>query len=58
MRIKVLGNMSRTEKPVSFEYSPRIVFDEDPAYDAYDWLVVYDELRRPELLRCMAFCLL
>ena len=52
MRIKVIGNVSRTEKPVSFEYSSGIVFDEDPACDAYDWLVVYDELRRPEPLRC------
>lgn len=52
MTIKVIGNVSRTVAPMVFEYAPGIVFNEDPACDAYDWLVVYDELRAVEHLSC------
>ena len=52
MTIKVVGNVSRTKDPPVFEYAPGFVFDENPACDTYDWLVVYDELRTPERLAC------
>lgn len=52
MRIKVIGNVSRTKRPTVFEYAPGFVFDEDPACADYDWLVVYDELRQTERLAC------
>lgn len=52
MKIKVVGNVSRTKSQTAFEYAPGIVFDEDPACAAYDWLVVYDELKGHERLAC------
>ena len=52
MKIKVIGNVSRTKKLTAFEYAPGFVFDEDPACDDYDWLVVYDELKQCERLVC------
>ena len=52
MRIKVIGKVSRTDGRTPFEYAPGFVVDENPDCAAYDWLVVYDELRAAERLAC------
>ncbi|MGN0855330.1 MAG: glycosyltransferase [Kiritimatiellia bacterium] len=35
-----------------FEYAPGYVFTQDPACTAYDWLVVFDDLRDSETVTC------
>ena len=39
-----------------FEYSPGYVFVQDPACEQYDWLVVFDDLKECEMLRCPPEC--
>lgn len=52
MIIKVIGKVSRTDGRTPFEFAPGVVFDENQDCATYDWLVVYDELRRTERLAC------
>lgn len=52
--VKVLNwNWGRACDPEPFSYRPGYVFTNDPDCRDYDWLVVYDELKRPfEELAC------
>ena len=54
MKIKVINwNWGMARDPEPFEYRPGCVFTCDPDCRDYDWLVVYDELKRPfEDLAC------
>ena len=38
--------------PAPFEYAPGYVFTQDPACTAYDWLVVFDDLKGDETVTC------
>ena len=52
MKIKVIQKSSRRQDHPAFEFAPGVVFTTDPDCADYDWLVVYDELKRAEELRC------
>lgn len=52
MKIKVIEKSSRCRDRLELEFAPGIVFSADPACADYDWLVVYDEMKRVEDLRC------
>ena len=54
VRIKVINwNWGAARDPEPFAYRPGYVFTNDPDCRDYDWLVVYDELKRPcERLAC------
>ena len=51
MTVKVVSTNPLFGK-VPFEYAPGWVFTPDPACTDYDWLVVFDDLKRDETVAC------
>ena len=55
MTVKVVSKNPLFGK-VPFEYAPGWVFTPDPACTDYDWLVVFDDLKRDETVACPREC--
>ena len=55
MTVKVVSKNPLFGK-VPFEYAPGWVFTPDPACADYDWLVVFDDLKRDETVACPREC--